>query len=160
VLEDGITPGLDMIIAETDSPAIRAAGGIWAGMSGSPVHTDDGRLLGAVAYGLSGAPSRIGGITPAEDMRRLLSLPSAAQHRPPTRVALSTALRARIVRTGAGARAQAQAGMRQLPVPLGISGLTGAHFDKVAQAASRSKRFTAVPFRPSATPSPSAGGWG
>jgi SpoIVB peptidase S55 len=68
VLKDGIAPGLDMIIVETDSPAIRDAGGIWAGMSGSPVYTSDGRLLGAVAYGLSGAPSRIGGITPAEEM--------------------------------------------------------------------------------------------
>jgi hypothetical protein len=43
VLEDGIAPGLDMSIVETDSPAIRAVGGIWFGMSGSPVYTGDGR---------------------------------------------------------------------------------------------------------------------
>jgi hypothetical protein len=35
VVDDGIAPGLDMIIVETDSPAIQRAGGVWAGMSGS-----------------------------------------------------------------------------------------------------------------------------
>jgi SpoIVB peptidase S55 len=156
VLEDGIAPGLDMIIVETDSPAIRAAGGIWFGMSGSPVYTGDGRLLGAVAYGLSGAPSTIGGITPGEEMRKLLSLPSAAQRNPRTRVQLSSVLKDRIVRTGAASTAQVQAGMRQLPLPLGISGLAGQHYDKVAQATARSKRVTAVPFRASAAPSVAA----
>jgi hypothetical protein len=37
VLAGGIAPGIDMILVEADSPAIQAAGGIWAGMSGSPV---------------------------------------------------------------------------------------------------------------------------
>ena len=153
VLADGIAPGLDMIIVETDSAAIRAVGGIWFGMSGSPVYTGDGRLLGAVAYGLSGAPSRIAGVTPAEEMRKLLSLPSAAQQRPPTRVRLSATLQDRIVRAGAATAAQAQAGMRQLPLPLGISGLTGAHYDKVAQATANSGKLAAVPFRAAAAPS-------
>lgn len=156
VLRDGIAPGLDMIIVETDSPAIRAAGGIWFGMSGSPVYTGDGRLLGAVAYGLSGAPSRIGGITPAEEMRKLLGLPSTAQRNPRARVQLSTALKDRVLETGAASTAQVQAGMRQLPVPLGISGLAGPHYDKVAQATAKSKRFTAVPFRASAAPAAAA----
>jgi SpoIVB peptidase S55 len=153
VLKDGIAPGLDMIIVETDSPAIRAAGGIWFGMSGSPVYTADGRLLGAVAYGLSFAPSRIAGVTPAEEMRKLLGLPSAAQAKPAAKVRLSTALQDRIVRTGAASTAQAASGMRQLPLPLGISGLTGAHFDKVAQAAAKSRKLATVPFRAAAAPS-------
>src|SRR6185436_12986650 len=92
VLRDGIAPGLDMIIVETDSPAIRAAGGIWAGMSGSPVYTSDGRLLGAVAFGLSGAPSRIGGITPAEEMLKVLGFSSAASPQLPARVRLPKSL--------------------------------------------------------------------
>jgi hypothetical protein len=46
--------------------------------------------------------------------------------------------------------------MRQLPVPLGISGLAGPHYDKVAQATAKSKRFTAVPFRASAAPAAAA----
>jgi hypothetical protein len=153
VLKDGIAPGLDMIIVETDSSAIQAAGGIWFGMSGSPVYTHDGRLLGAVAYGLSFGPSRIAGVTPAEEMRQLLSLPSAAQLRPPARVRLSSSLQDRIVRTGAASTAQAEAGMRQLPLPLGISGLAGEHFDKVAQATVKSKKLAVVPFRAAAAPS-------
>ena len=55
VLDDGIAPGLDMVIVDLDSPAISAAGGIWQGMSGSPVYAGDGRLIGAVAYGLASA---------------------------------------------------------------------------------------------------------
>jgi SpoIVB peptidase S55 len=153
VLKDGIAPGLDMIIVEADSTAIRTVGGIWFGMSGSPVYTGDGRLLGAVAYGLSGAPSRIAGVTPAEEMRQLLSLPSAVQAKPAAKVRLSAALQDRIVRTGAASTAQAASGMRQLPLPLGISGLTGAHFDKVAQAAARSRKLATVPFRAAAAPS-------
>jgi hypothetical protein len=109
-----------------------------------------------VAYGLSGAPSRIGGITPAEEMRKLLSLPSTAQRNPRARVQLSTALKDEVLETGAASAAQVQAGMRQLPVPLGISGLAGPHYDKVAQATAKSKRFTAVPFRASAAPAAAA----
>jgi SpoIVB peptidase S55 len=154
VLRDGIAPGLDMIIVETDSPAIQAAGGIWAGMSGSPVYTSDGRLLGAVAYGLSFAPSRIGGITPAEEMLQLLGVPSAAaQLKPPARVRLSTSLQSRIAKTGAASAAEAAGGMSQLRLPLGISGLAGEHFDKVAQATTKSKKLAAVPFRASTDPS-------
>src|SRR5262245_66372500 len=68
VIKDGIASGLDMIIVETDSPAITRTGGIWAGMSGSPVYAADGRLIGAVAYSLSFGPSPIAGVTPAADM--------------------------------------------------------------------------------------------
>jgi len=75
VLDDGIAPGRDMIIVDTDSEAIRAAGGIWAGMSGSPVYMDD-RLVGAVAFGLSFGRSTIGGLTPAQDMLDVLELPA------------------------------------------------------------------------------------
>jgi SpoIVB peptidase S55 len=156
VLRDGIAPGLDLIIVETDSPALQAVGGIWAGMSGSPVYTSDGRLLGAVAYGLSAAPSRIGGITPAEEMLKLLSLPSAANLQPPARVPLSKSLQERIADTDAASVAQAAGGMSQLRLPLGISGLAGEHFDRVAQATTRSKRLAALPFRAGAAPSAAA----
>ena len=81
VLEDGIGAGRDMIIIEvSDLPGrevISAGGGIWAGMSGSPVYIN-GQLLGAVAYGFSAAPSPIGGVTPAADMLDLLDLPNPA----------------------------------------------------------------------------------
>ena len=153
VLKDGIAPGLDLIIVKTDSPAIRAAGGIWAGMSGSPVYTSDGRLLGAVAYGLSFAPSRIGGITPAEEMLKVLRFPSTANLQLPARVRLSKFLQQRIAGTGAASLTQAASGMSQLRLPLAISGLVGKHFDMVAQAITRSKRLDALPFRAGAAPS-------
>nr|MBA2571157.1 hypothetical protein [Chloroflexota bacterium] len=74
-LRDGIAPGRDMIIVEVSDVAgrdfIDRAGGIWRGMSGSPVYID-GELIGAVAYGFSLGPSKIGGVTPAEDMARVL----------------------------------------------------------------------------------------
>ena len=71
-LEDGIAPGVDMIIANLDSDAIRA-NGIWQGMSGSPVYDPaTGDLIGAVSYGLSMGPSTIAGITPASEMLGML----------------------------------------------------------------------------------------
>ena len=79
VIEDGIAPGLDMVMADLDSPALDAAGGIWQGMSGSPVYAEDGRLIGAVAYGLSWGPSKIAGITPFEEMDNYLPDAPAAR---------------------------------------------------------------------------------
>jgi hypothetical protein len=37
VIDNGIAPGLPMIVVNTASDAITRIGGIWAGMSGSPV---------------------------------------------------------------------------------------------------------------------------
>ncbi|GAB3657350.1 hypothetical protein GCM10027589_17360 [Actinocorallia lasiicapitis] len=112
VLADGIAPGVDLIVVETESPAIDKVGGIWAGMSGSPLYTSDGRILGALSYGFAGGPSKLAGITPAGDMRRLL----------PAKVAVSA-------RTARALRAPG-AGLSQLPVPLGVSGLGKARIDR------------------------------
>lgn len=128
VLADGIAPGLDLIIADLDSPAIDKAGGIWAGMSGSPVYYDDGsgpRLLGAVSYGLSLAPSHIAGITPADEMYNVLDEASAAAAAP-ANIALSSGLRTAVVSSGAATSAEADGGLHKLPVPLAISGLSAA----------------------------------
>ena len=88
---NGIGAGRDMIIIEaSDLPGrnvISAGGGIWAGMSGSPVYID-GKLLGAVSYGFSASPSPIGGVTPAADMLDLLEpaeLDRRRAGRPPPR---------------------------------------------------------------------------
>lgn len=73
VMKQGIDNDTDMIIMRLDSPAIEAAGGIWEGMSGSPVYDDTtGQLIGAVAYGLAGSASPIAGITPYADMDEYL----------------------------------------------------------------------------------------
>jgi hypothetical protein len=118
VLEDGIAPGLDMIVADLESPAIDAAGGIWQGMSGSPVYAEDGRLLGAVAYGLAYGSSPVAGITPFEDMVGYLG---AA--RPAPAVEVGPRLARRIAAETDVSAAQAARGLRHLPMPTGVSGV-------------------------------------
>ena len=126
-LEDGIAPGVDMIIADLDSDAIRA-NGIWQGMSGSPVYDPvTGDLIGAVSYGLSMGPSTIAGITPASEM--LGMLPTDAP--PPATVAVPRALRSTLVASGA-TQAQATAGLHRLPTPMAVSGLTQRRFDQLS----------------------------
>ena len=117
VIEDGIAPGLDMIMAELESPALEAAGGIWQGMSGSPVYAEDGRLIGAVAYGLSWGPSPIAGITPFEEMDNYL--PDA----PAARVKVSDTTARTIAARSDATVAQADDGFSQLRMPLGVSGV-------------------------------------
>ncbi|MGI8789792.1 MAG: SpoIVB peptidase S55 domain-containing protein, partial [Actinomycetota bacterium] len=54
VYPDAILPGRDLIMAEVHSTAIDKVGGVWFGMSGSPVYVTDGgteKLVGAVAFG-------------------------------------------------------------------------------------------------------------
>ncbi len=121
VIKDGIAPGLDMILVETSSPAIERAGGIWFGMSGSPVYDEAGRLVGAVAYGLSYGASPIAGITPATEMYRLLTGGGPAAQAP--QVDLPAALEAEIVASGAATAAQAASGLRQLQIPIAVSGM-------------------------------------
>ena len=131
VLENGIGAGRDMIMIEaSDLPGrnvISAGGGIWGGMSGSPVYIN-GKLLGAVAYGFSLAPSPIGGVTPAADMLDLLDLPTpAARTRAATpaaqkKVSLSAANR-RAIATRAEAAVPAGS-LESLTLPMSVSGLT------------------------------------
>ncbi len=73
VLKDGVLPGIDLVMARLDSTTIQDVGGIWQGMSGSPVYAEDGRLIGAVAYGFSFGPSPVAGITPFSQMQTSLN---------------------------------------------------------------------------------------
>lgn len=117
-ITDGIAPGIDMIMADLKSDALTRAGGVWAGMSGSPVYALDGRLIGSVSYGLA-ASSPIAGITPAEDMKKLLSTPAAAK----TKIKVNAATAQRIARTGKVDAAVADDGFTQLKVPVSVSGV-------------------------------------
>lgn len=143
VLRDAVAPGLHLIMAELDSPALRRAGGVWAGMSGSPVYAADGRLLGAVAYGLSYGPSRFAGITPAVDMRELLdgtggagataavqAKGKAAWSAGADQVRIPPAVGRELVRAGTLTRAESEAGLSRLPIPFGVSGLAGKQLRK------------------------------
>lgn len=131
-IRGGIAPGIDMILARLSSDAIDQVGGIWSGMSGSPVYAEDGRLIGAVSYGLAWGPSPIAGITPAQDMYDLLKLPATNTTARRTldaaaesdEVDVPQSLTRELVAAGASS-ADVDGGMSRLPLPLGISGLTG-----------------------------------
>lgn len=117
VINDGIAPGVPMIMAELTSDEIDRVG-VWSGMSGSPVYADDGSLIGAVAYGLTWGPSPVAGITPYEDMDEYMSaaVPAKVEVGPrlAKRVAASTDVTAR----------QASRGFQQLPMALSFSGVS------------------------------------
>ncbi|MGH2752197.1 MAG: SpoIVB peptidase S55 domain-containing protein, partial [Actinomycetota bacterium] len=132
VLENGVAPGRDMIVVDTSGPAIDAAGGIWFGMSGSPVYDDDGALLGAVAFGLTWGPSSIGGLTPAADLVELLDYPLGQAPVAATSVALSGGLERRVnAREGGGSD---DVSLRRLRAPLSVSGLTERGRETLAKA--------------------------
>ena len=107
-------------------------------MSGSPVYAEDGRLIGAVAYGLSWGPSDVAGITPFEEMDNYLPDPPAARVKISDRAARKIAARTDV------SPAQAQQGFRQLRVPLGVSGVSQ---DRVTQGlkAQKDRRHKYLP---------------
>lgn len=120
VLDDGIGAGRDMIMMELTSAAIDDAGGIWQGMSGSPVYAEDGRLIGAVAYGLAWGTTPIAGVTPFEYMDDYLGPADAA----PARIRVGDKAAARIASTGAATEAQADQGFEQLRMQFTMSGIS------------------------------------
>ena len=119
VLKDGIEPGVDMIMMRLTSSEIDLVGGIWAGMSGSPGYAFDGRLIGAVAYGLAWGTTPVAGITPYEDMQRYAGTPPT-----PIRVGVPTSAARTIARSTAVTSQQADQGFSELKVPTGIAGLS------------------------------------
>lgn len=72
----------DVVWVRLESPRLREIG-VVAGMSGSPVYID-GKMLGAVAYGYSFLREPIAGITPIEQMIRVLAVTNDEPHPPET----------------------------------------------------------------------------
>lgn len=126
VLPNALGPGRDMIIIEATGSVIDEHGGVWAGMSGSPIFVDD-KLLGAVAFGLAFGPSEVVGVTPASEMFKVMEYPEASRSAAtPGRVRLTRTMRNRIA-FSSGMETQEVAGsMRQLPLPVAVSGLSPA----------------------------------
>jgi hypothetical protein len=123
ILRDGVGPGRDIIIVDLSGPVVTAAGGLWAGASGSPVFLRTGSgesLAGAIAYGLAGGGSTLAGLTPAEDMEQLLDIESASV---PATVKVPRALAARMAEA-AGLSVTQTATISRLKTPLSASGLT------------------------------------
>lgn len=133
-ITDGIGPGVDMIMAELDSPALDAAGGVWAGMSGSPVYTADGDLIGAVSYGLA-ASSPIAGLTPAETMTPLLTgdTPTSGNSVPklPTKITVNSSQAQAIAKASDVSASTASRGFSKLSLPLGVSGTPSKYGQKL-----------------------------
>ncbi len=118
-LRDGIAPGIDMVMVELSSPAIDEAGGVWSGMSGSPVYAEDGRLIGAVAYGLAFGGSPVAGVTPASAMYDIGATTAA----PPENIEVTKEAQKRLGADANVSGEQAADGFQRLPVPLGLSGV-------------------------------------
>ena len=134
VLDDGIGPDVDMIMVRLTSTEIDRVG-IWQGMSGSPVYAADGRLIGAVSYGLAMGKSPVAGVTPFEAMDDHLG-------DPPATVAVDRTAARQIARGSDVSGARAAGGFAQLPMPLGVAGV-GA--ERLASAADRAGDRTWVP---------------
>ncbi|MGH8586489.1 MAG: SpoIVB peptidase S55 domain-containing protein [Gammaproteobacteria bacterium] len=116
-------PGKDLIVVDTSGPVIDAGGGgISAGMSGSPVYTEDGKLVGAIAYGFSVGPSSIGGVTPAPDMLQVFAEGAAAAGQGSAAARLAPGSRARIARAEGVAASAVAEEMGRLKVPVSVSG--------------------------------------
>ncbi|MBP2649973.1 MAG: peptidase SpoIVB [Firmicutes bacterium] len=74
-------PSGDLILVRTSGDVINRTGGIAEGMSGSPVYID-GKLVGAIAYGWAFADSKVGMVTPIEDMLKLWDIPGGVNQEP------------------------------------------------------------------------------
>ncbi len=122
VLNDGIAPGLDMVMVTLTSPEIDRAG-VWAGMSGSPVYAADGKLIGAVAYGLAWGHSPVAGVTPFAEMDDYVGAPAA-------RIKVSDAVARTIAAATDVTAREASAGFTQLPMPQSVSGVRAARLSK------------------------------
>lgn len=116
-------PGKDLIVVNTAGAVIDEGGGISAGMSGSPVYTQDGRLIGAIAYGFSLGPSSIGGVTPAPDMLQILDEGAAVQAAGAATARLSEGIRGRIARQANVPASSVEREMGRLQLPVLVSGI-------------------------------------
>lgn len=150
VLEDGIAPGLDFILIQTSGKVIKETGGIAAGFSGSPVYIK-GKLAGAISYGFSAADQTIGGMTPAASMLQILGYPGRASAvpaavRPAKKVGLGSGLQRKAARAAGVTRAAFPSTARQLPIPLGISGLNR-HGMEAAEQLMDDSRSSVIPYR-------------
>lgn len=125
ILRNAVGPGRDIIIVDLSGPTVTAAGGLWAGASGSPVFVRSGgqdKLAGAIAYGLAGGGSTLAGLTPAEDMQDLLD-PGADASAAAAVGKIPTALAARMA-AASGLSITQTASLTRLKTPLSASGLT------------------------------------
>jgi hypothetical protein len=131
VVPDLVAPGRDVIIVDISGDIVDAAGGVWYGMSGSPVYDADGNFIGALAYGFSFGPSTIAGLTPAEDMLRVLDYPSASVLSAPARVQLPLSMVKTIARETNTSLAAMSDTLVRLRMPVSVSGVSSDRMARV-----------------------------
>jgi len=151
----------DLVLVRVGGKPVEAAGGIAAGMSGSPVYVN-GRLVGAIAFGYESADHFVGLVTPIEEMLKVF----ASAKRPVPKVAyLSTPVQvgdrlaekvvfASSEDDAARVRREASDGtlvMVPVATPVMVSGTSMRAFDELAR---KLKAFGLMPVRSG------GGGWG
>ncbi|HSK16128.1 MAG TPA: hypothetical protein VK915_08160 [Gaiellaceae bacterium] len=142
VLRDAVGPGRDIIVVNLSGSAVTAAGGLWAGASGSPVFFKDSvtgayEVAGAIAYGLAGGGSTLAGLTPAADMAELLSSGAGgalALEREEIEVPLRLASR---MAEAAGLSVAEAGSLTRLLTPLSASGLNSRGLARMRAAIQR-----------------------
>ncbi len=155
VMPNAIYLGVDVVAAKITGPAdfLATTGGAIAGMSGSPVYIN-GRLAGAVAWAIA-EDRHIFGMTAAEDMVGMFSLPGASEPGSmPQTLRLTPAVRA--AARSAGSPIDLGATLEALPVPLGVSGLSGIPLSEI-ETQFADQGIAVQAFRAGSVTAPSAG---
>lgn len=148
----GETATGDLVLVRVSGKPVEAAGGIAAGMSGSPVYVD-GRLVGAIAFGFESADHFVGLVTPIEEMLRVFAAakrpaPKVAYLSSPVRVGDRLAKRVVFARSEDDAARLAQEAsdgtlvMVPVATPVMVSGASKRAFDRLSR---RLKAFGLMP---------------
>jgi hypothetical protein len=155
IARDLVAPGRDVIIVRISGATVEAGGGVWAGMSGSPVYIG-GELAGALAYGFSFGATDIAGLTPAEDMVHVNGLPVAP--RVPARIRLPHSV-VRSVAAKIGAALPTVGGsLVRLKLPVSISGVAFERYRAMRKLPFFKKYRPTMKFTPGASSSASLAG--
>jgi hypothetical protein len=163
VMPDLIGPGRDVIIVEISGPTVAAGGGVWAGMSGSPVYIDHGggpELAGALAYGFSFGATNIAGLTPAEDMLHVngLSVSARAAAHVPARIKLPRSVVRKVAAKIGAALPTVGGSLVRLKLPVSISGVLSERYRAMRKLPSLRKYRPMMKFTPGASSSASLSG--
>ncbi len=140
---ENFMPKQNIILVKAEDPRVEFSG-IAAGMSGSPVYID-GKLVGAIAYGWTFSKEPLAGVTPIEtmlveqarplrDASELIAVPGGAgapTAEAPAAAPASAPLVASATAPGAGPM---EPQLRQVSVPLSISGLSPSAFGELGEA--------------------------
>jgi hypothetical protein len=155
IARDLVAPGRDVIIVRISGATVEAGGGVWAGMSGSPVYIG-GELAGALASGFSFGATDIAGLTPAEDMVHVNGLPVAP--RVPARIRLPHSV-VRSVAAKIGAALPTVGGsLVRLKLPVSISGVAFERYRAMRKLPFFKKYRPTMKFTPGASSSASLAG--